>query len=72
MRELFGQLDNIWEMKFYPKTDMVMFWDTLWIWRKVRDGGPLSAVFYARDGEMEKIDRPGGIIGENTVLRAPI
>ena len=42
------------------------------IWLKALDGRPLPAEFYERHGELGQIDRPGGIVGENTVLNAPI
>ncbi len=42
------------------------------IWLKALDGRPLPAEFYERHGKAESLDRPGGIIGEDTVLNAPI
>lgn len=42
------------------------------LWLKALDGRPLPPAFYERHGDPETIDRPGGIVGENTVLNAPI
>ncbi|MBL4720216.1 MAG: TauD/TfdA family dioxygenase [Alphaproteobacteria bacterium] len=42
------------------------------IWLKALDGRPLPNAFYERHGPRDKIDRPGGIIGPDTVLNAPI
>ena len=42
------------------------------LWLKALDGRPLPPPFYERHGDADTIDRPGGIIGENTVLSAPI
>lgn len=42
------------------------------LWLKARDGRPLPPAFYERHGTVETVDRPGGIIGENTVLNAPL
>ena len=42
------------------------------LWLKALDGRPLPAPFYERHGDIDTIDRPGGIIGQNPVLSAPI
>ena len=42
------------------------------IWLKTHDGRPLPPAFYERHGTIETVDRPGGIVGEKTVLNAPI
>ena len=42
------------------------------LWLKALDGRPLPPPFYERHGYADTIDRPGGILGENTDLRAPI
>ena len=42
------------------------------LWLKNLDGRPLPAAFYERHGEVRNVDRPGGIVGEKTVLNAPI
>lgn len=42
------------------------------LWLKALDGRPLPEAFYARHGKIETVDRPGGIVGEGTVLNAPI
>ncbi|PPR64232.1 MAG: hypothetical protein CFH10_00291 [Alphaproteobacteria bacterium MarineAlpha4_Bin2] len=42
------------------------------LWLKAMDGRPLPPAFYERHGKLETIDRPGGILGNNTVLNAPI
>lgn len=42
------------------------------IWLKAMDGRPLPAGFYARHGSVEEVSRPGGIVGPDTVLSAPI
>jgi hypothetical protein len=42
------------------------------VWLKAMDARPLSPNFYARHGRIEDIDRPGGIIGSDTVLSAPL
>ncbi len=42
------------------------------IWLKAHDGRPLPPAFYERHGTIETVDRPGGIVGEKTVLNAPI
>ena len=42
------------------------------LWLMALDGRPLPPPFYERHGDAGKIARPGGIIGENTVLNAPI
>ena len=35
---------------------------------KVHDGWPLPAAFYERHGTVETVDRPSGIVGEDTIL----
>ena len=42
------------------------------VWLKALDGRPLPDAYYQRHGKREDIDRPGGIIGPDTVLNAPI
>ena len=42
------------------------------IWLKTHDGRPLPPAFYERHGTVETVDRPGGIVGENTILNAPL
>jgi|TARA_Y100000588_G_scaffold350969_1_gene402436 hypothetical protein len=42
------------------------------VWLKALDGRPLPDAFYERHGTRETIDRPGGIVGLDTVLNAPI
>lgn len=42
------------------------------IWLKNLDGRPLPDAFYQRHGDPAQIDRPGGIVGPDTVLNAPI
>ena len=42
------------------------------LWLKALDGRPLPAAFYERHGTVENIDRPGGIVGADTVLNASI
>ena len=42
------------------------------LWLKALDGRPLPAAFYERHGTADSIDRPGGIVGIDTVLNAPI
>ncbi len=42
------------------------------VWLKAMDGRPLPADFYARHGPPDLIDRPGGIVGSDTVLSAPL
>jgi len=42
------------------------------IWLKALDGRPLPDAFYERHGTRATIDRPGGIVGPDTVLNAPI
>jgi hypothetical protein len=44
----------------------------LLFWLKPLDGRPLPKPFYERHGKIETVDRPGSIVGENTVLNAPI
>ena len=42
------------------------------IWLKALDGRPLPDAFYERHGTRATVDRPGGIVGPDTVLNAPI
>ena len=42
------------------------------LWLKNLDGRPLPPDFYKRHGEIGKIDRPGGILVNDTVINAPI
>ena len=42
------------------------------VWLKAFDGRPLPDGFYERHGTRETVDRPGGIVGTDTVLNAPI
>jgi hypothetical protein len=42
------------------------------IWLKVLDGRPLPDDFYERHGAVAEIERPGGIVGPDTVLNAPL
>lgn len=42
------------------------------LWLKALDGRPLPDAYYERHGDRRTIDRPGGIIGPDTVLNAPI
>ena len=42
------------------------------LWLKALDGRPLPSAFYERHGSVADIDRPGGIVGEDTVLNAPL
>ena len=42
------------------------------IWLKAMDGRPLPDDFYARHGRVEEVDRPGGIVGPDTKLSAPL
>lgn len=42
------------------------------VWLKALDGRPLPDAFYERHGTRETVDRPGGIVGPDTVLNAPI
>ncbi len=42
------------------------------VWLKALDGRPLPDAFYERHGTRETVDRPGGIVGPDTVLSAPI
>ena len=42
------------------------------IWLKALDGRPLPDPFYERHGTRQTVDRPGGIVGPDTVLNAPI
>jgi len=42
------------------------------LWLKALDGRPLPSAFYERHGTVGTVDRPGGIVGEETVLNAPI
>ena len=41
-------------------------------WLKAHDGRPLPAAFYERHGTVETVDRLGGIVGEDTILNAPL
>lgn len=42
------------------------------LWLKALDGRPLPREFYERHGDPDVIDRPGGIVGRDTVLNAPL
>ena len=42
------------------------------IWVRALNGRPLPNAFYERHGPRDTIERPGGIIGPDTVLNAPI
>ena len=42
------------------------------LWLKNLDGRPLPAPYYARHGTVETVDRPGGIVGPDTVLNTPL
>ena len=42
------------------------------IWLKAMDGRPLPDAFYERHGTRATVDRPGGIVGPDTLLNAPI
>ena len=42
------------------------------LWLKNLDGRPLPPDFYKRHGEIGKIDRPGGILADGTIINAPI
>lgn len=42
------------------------------LWLKNLDGRPLPAPFYERHGPVETVDRPGGIVGPDTVLNTPV
>ena len=42
------------------------------LWLKALDGRPLPEAFYERHGTVDTVDRPGGIVGENTILNAPL
>ena len=42
------------------------------IWLKTLDGRPLPDALYERHGVRDAVDRPGGIVGPDTVLNAPI
>lgn len=42
------------------------------IWLKNLDGRPLPDAYYERHGAVGEIDRPGGIVGPDTVLNAPL
>ena len=35
-------------------------------------GRPLPPAFFERHGTVQSVDRPGGIVGEDTVLNAPL
>ena len=41
-------------------------------WLKVMDGRPLPPPFYERHGPIDEVRRPGGIVGADTVLTAPL
>ena len=41
------------------------------IWLTCLDGRPLPEDFYRRHGEPEEVNRPGGIVGSDTMLNAP-
>ncbi|MGB7299017.1 MAG: TauD/TfdA family dioxygenase [Burkholderiaceae bacterium] len=42
------------------------------IWLKLLDARPLPDAFYERHGVRSEIDRPGGIVGSDTALSAPL
>ncbi len=42
------------------------------VWLKALDGRPLADEYYTRHGKPGEIDRPGGIVGPDTVLSAPL
>lgn len=42
------------------------------LWLKCHDGRPLPHWFYDRHGKTGTIDRPGGIVGPDTVLNTPL
>ncbi len=42
------------------------------IWLKQLDGRPLPDAFYLRHGTRATVDRPGGIVGADTVFSAPL
>jgi hypothetical protein len=42
------------------------------IWLKILDGRPLPDAFYERHGRPGDLDRPGGIVGPDTILNAPL
>lgn len=42
------------------------------LWLKAHDGRPLPPAFFERHGTVQSVDRPGGIVGEDTVLNAPL
>ena len=42
------------------------------VWLKILDGRPLPDAFYERHGQRAEIDRPGGILGPETILNAPL
>ena len=42
------------------------------IWLKAMDGRPLPDAFYERHGTRATVDRPGGFVGPDTLLNAPI
>ena len=42
------------------------------LWLKAKDGRPLPNAYYERHGALDTVDRPGGIIGKDTILSAPI
>lgn len=42
------------------------------LWLKCRDGRPLPHWFYDRHGRPGTVDRPGGIVGHDTTLCAPL
>jgi hypothetical protein len=42
------------------------------IWLKRLDARPLPEAFYLRHGKPNEVDRPGGIVGSDTVLNAPL
>ena len=42
------------------------------IWLSVKGCRPLPAAFFARHGKPEEVEWPGGIVGPDTVLNAPL
>jgi len=42
------------------------------IWLKLLDGRPLPDAFYQRHGARGEVERPGGIVGSDTHLNAPL
>ena len=42
------------------------------LWLKCMDGRPLPNCFYDRHGHPGTVDRPGGIVGPDTILNTPL